>query len=48
VSAITVQGAEEYKNSDMPNINKNKEKYKERKKSLMKKLGQSWMCCSKQ
>ena len=48
VSAITVQEAEEYKNGDMPNINKNKEEDREMKKSLMKKLRQSWMCCSKQ
>ena len=48
VSAITVQEAEEYKNGDMPNINKNKEEDREMKKSLMKTLRQSWMGCSKQ
>ena len=41
VSAITVQEAEDYKNSNMPNINKNKEEDREMKKSLMKKLRQS-------
>jgi hypothetical protein len=43
VSAITVQEAEEYKNGDMPKINKNKEEDREMKNSLMKKLHQSWM-----
>ena len=38
---------EEYKNGEMLNINKNTEN-REIKKSLMKKLRQSWMCCSKQ
>ena len=47
VSAITVQEAEEYKNGDMPKINKNKEEDREMKNSLMKKLHQSWMWCSK-
>ena len=49
VSAITVQEAEGYyKNGDMPKINKNKEEDREMKRSLLKKLCQSWMCCSKQ
>jgi hypothetical protein len=41
VSAITVQEAEDYKNGNMSNINKNKEEDREMKKSLMKKLRQS-------
>jgi len=49
VSTITVlKDEEEYKNGDIPNINNNKEEDKEMKKSLMKKLSQSWMGCSKQ
>ena len=48
LSAIIVQEEEEYKNCDMPNINKSKEEDREMKKSLMKKLRLSWMGCSKQ
>ena len=48
VSAIIVQEEEEYKNCDMTKTNKSKEEDREMKKSLMKKLRQSWMCCSKQ
>ena len=48
LSAIIVQEAEEYKNCDMPDINKSKEEDREMKKSLMKKLRLSWMGCSKQ
>ena len=39
---------EEYNNDDMLNINRNKEEGREIKKSLTKKLRQSWMCCSQQ
>jgi hypothetical protein len=48
LSAIILQEEEEYKNCDMPNINKSKEEDREMKKSLMKKLRLSWMGCSKQ
>ena len=48
VSAITVQ-EDEYKNGHVLNIDKdNKEDRDDIKKSLMKKLRQSWMHCSKQ
>ena len=48
LSAIIVQEAEEYKTCNMQKINKSKEKGREMKKPLMKKLRQSWMCCSMQ
>lgn len=48
LSAIIVQEAEEYKTCNMQKINKSKEKGREMKKPLMKKLRLSGMGCSKQ